>query len=413
MSKPAHLLVLAPFYDTFIKGTVDALATFREIEVTCLVCHNRLTELTRAFPKSKGFFDHYRRFSLDRIINNEPSPPGVRVLPIEMIYVLPNRINYLLGDTLYEKTKKIIKREGIEFDLIHAHFTYPFGYVGARLKEEFGVPLVTTVHENRGWLLKEAEPGNYRAQRAWKCADTLIRVNMIDIPLLKRHAKEVVFIPSGFDPARVKRIDSATARRELGLPANSRILFTLAGLHERKGHRFLIEAMKYVSTSRTDVLCVIGGSGPSRRDLEKLIDSLGLRDCVKLVGQIPEEQIHKWYSSADLFVLPSLSEGNPAVMMEALGAGVPFIGSSVGGIPEVIVSNEYGLLVDPADSKKLAKSILEALDRSWDKLRIASYSKQFSYENNARLSSIIYDKLLNQYNSRSVRSLRGNDTAEC
>ena len=72
-------------------------------------------------------------------------------------------------------------------------------------------------------------------------------------------------------------------------------------------------------------------------------------------------------NACDLFVLPSLNEGNPTVMFEALGCGKPFVGTKVGGVPEVIASDDYGLLVEPADPEDLAEKILVALDREWDR----------------------------------------------
>lgn len=83
-------------------------------------------------------------------------------------------------------------------------------------------------------------------------------------------------------------------------------------------------------------------------------------------------------NACDLFVLPSLSEGNPTVMFECLGCGKPFIGTKVGGIPEIIVSDDYGLLCEPANSEDLAEKILIALDKEWDEEKIRNYAKQFT-----------------------------------
>jgi len=74
-----------------------------------------------------------------------------------------------------------------------------------------------------------------------------------------------------------------------------------------------------------------------------------------------------WINAADIFVLPSLGEGNPTIMFECLGCGKPFVGTTVGGVPEVITSDDYGLLVEPADPKDLARKILMALGREWDR----------------------------------------------
>jgi len=99
-------------------------------------------------------------------------------------------------------------------------------------------------------------------------------------------------------------------------------------------------------------------------------------------------------NSCDLFVLPSLNEGNPTVMFECLGCGKPFIGTKVGGIPEIIVSDDYGLLAEPTNSERLAETILLALDKNWDTTKIKAYSAQFTWAEIGKNIVDIYKTLL-------------------
>ena len=99
-------------------------------------------------------------------------------------------------------------------------------------------------------------------------------------------------------------------------------------------------------------------------------------------------------NACDLFVLPSLSEGNPTVMFEALGCGKPFVGTKVGGVPEVIASDDYGLLVEPADSEDLVEKILVALDREWDREKILTYAERYTWENVAKEIMGVYTQIL-------------------
>jgi glycosyltransferase involved in cell wall biosynthesis len=85
-------------------------------------------------------------------------------------------------------------------------------------------------------------------------------------------------------------------------------------------------------------------------------------------------------NACDIFVLSSLNEANPTVMFEALGCGKPFIGTKVGGIPEIINSEVYGLLVTPANPDDLKEKILLALDRKWDHEAILKYAEQFTWK---------------------------------
>ncbi|ASJ10330.1 glycosyl transferase family 1 [Thermococcus sp. P6] len=299
-----------------------------------------------------------------------------------------------LGDNFFKAALKVINREGLTFDLVHAHFTWPSGYAGVKLGERFNVPVVITIHENRDWLLREYNSKNRKIHWTWENADALIRVNKRDITLLKEFNPNVFFVPNGFSPERLKTIKKESARESLGLPKDNKILFSLGVLIERKGFNYLIQAMSEVLKQRKDVLCFIGGSGPLKGKLQKQINELGLQNHVKLLGFVPDDELYLWMNSADVFVLPSSSEGNPTVMFEALGVGLPFVGTTVGGVPEIITSEDYGLLCPPRDSKCLAEKILIALEKDWDRGKIRKYAEKFTWENIVDQILKIYAKII-------------------
>ena len=99
-------------------------------------------------------------------------------------------------------------------------------------------------------------------------------------------------------------------------------------------------------------------------------------------------------SAADLFVLPSLGEGNPTVMFECLGCGRPFVGTSVGGIPDVIDSEDLGLLCPPGDAGALAVTISKALGRQWDASAISAHAQRYSWSNLASQLASVYGRLM-------------------
>ena len=121
---------------------------------------------------------------------------------------------------------------------------------------------------------------------------------------------------------------------------------------------------------------------------------MGLGERVKLLGSVPGDQLTLWMNACDLFVLPSLNEGNPTVLVEVLGCGKPFVGTKVGGVPEVISSDDYGLLVEPADPGDLAEKILVALDREWDREKILGYAERYTWENIAKEIVGVYEQVL-------------------
>ena len=85
-------------------------------------------------------------------------------------------------------------------------------------------------------------------------------------------------------------------------------------------------------------------------------------------------------NAADVFVLPSYSEGNPTVMFEALGCGIPYVGTNVGGVRDIIHSEKYGFIYDnPKDYKTFANLLDKSLNKKWDKNEILNYSKRFTW----------------------------------
>jgi len=399
MKKSLNVLIIAPYYHTFVKGLADATANYVS-NITVLVRYNYLAELAPYLPFS--YFRHVEKYSKRRLVDINRKPENVNVHLVPIIYLRPDGKNYGLGDKLFKKFDKFIQKNKIEFDLIHAHFTWPAGYAAVKLGKEYRVPSVITIHENRAWFLEEYKSGNEKIYWTWKNADTLIRVNQKDIPLLKEFNSSVFHIPNGFDPKRLPFIGSEEARSILGLPSGDKVVFSLGHLIERKGFHYLIDAMSLVVKRRKDVVCYIGGSGPLRDRLQKQINKLALQEHVKLLGFVPDEKLKYWMNAADLFVLPSLSEGNPTVMFEALGVGLPFVGTTVGGVPEVIASEDYGLLCPPADPECLAEKILIALEKEWDREKIRKYAEQFTWENITRKILKVYrDSLRGEVNEKT------------
>jgi glycosyltransferase involved in cell wall biosynthesis len=291
--------------------------------------------------------------------------------------------------------KKLIEVEKITFSVIHAHFTWPSGAVATHLKRIYNVPVIVTEGSSKT-LHKELMKKNHHYINTYKKCDGIIRNNFRDLPLFYQAGipREKIFnVDYGYDPKKFYPISMAEARKILGIDPQRKILVNISRLYEEKGQKFLIEAMVKVLGKYPDCVCYLGGTGPSQESLEKLIRSLNLEDNIKMIGFVPDESLLTWINSADLFVLPSLMEGNPTIMLECIGCGVPFVGTDVGGIPEVIISDEYGLIARPADSDDLAEKLIYGLDRQWKRDDIGNYAKKFSGVNSAEKILEIYRKV--------------------
>lgn len=291
---------------------------------------------------------------------------------------------------------KLLKEQNIKFDIIHAHFTWPSGAVAVELKKMSEVPVVITEHTSNTFQ-KAIDRKDPIFIHSWQMSDAIIRVKQGDISLMGDvgvHLDKVYHIPNGYDQKKFFALDKQLCRDKLGLPRDNKIIVNVGNLYgDVKGHFYLIEAMEKVVSKRDDVLCYIVGDGILREKLEKQISSSNLQNYVKIVGSKPHHEIPLWMNACDIFVLPSLNEGNPTVLVECLGCGKPFVGTSVGGVPEIITSDDFGFLVEPGDSLDLAEKIESSLDINWDENKIINYAECYRWENIAEHISDIYVNL--------------------
>lgn len=290
----------------------------------------------------------------------------------------------------------VIRKEHITFDIIHAHFTWPSGVLAGECKKKYHVPLVITEHTSDSFT-RAIKNRDYYSVKSWELADAIIRVKAGDIADFGKvgiSLQKVRFIPNGFDAQKFYPAIMEECRKKLGLPLDKKILVYVGNFYsEVKGHKYLVEAMAEVIQQRKDILVIIVGSGKLKTEVEKHIRSSGLEEYIKTVGNKPHAEIPLWMNAGDIFVLPSLNEGNPTVMFEALGCGKPFVGTRVGGVPEIISSDAYGLLVTPGDPRDLAEKILIAVDRQWDQTAILTYAKQFTWETIAKEIMDVYEQI--------------------
>lgn len=290
-----------------------------------------------------------------------------------------------------------IEDNNLKFDIIHAHNTWRAGRIATRLKETFDVPVVITEHTSNV-LYAAVGKKDKQFVKAWNLSDAIIRVNKKDVHLIEIFAmagSKIKVIPNGYDAELFFPIQTSLAKEKLKLPINKKVILTIGRLDQTKGYPYMLSAVKEMITDNDDFIYIIIGDGKLKHNLESQIKKLGIDNYVKLIGGKPHNEIPLWMNACDLFVLPSLNEGNPTVMFEALGCGKPFVGTRVGGVPEVITSEDYGLLVDPADPEDLAEKVLAALDREWDREKILAYARRYTWENIAKEVVGVYDQVLN------------------
>jgi len=172
-------------------------------------------------------------------------------------------------------------------------------------------------------------------------------------------AARVVAIPAGIDATRFHAgVSGDSVRAELGLTGP--VVGLVANIRGSKGHRFFLEAATLVLAARPDARFLVVGDGVGFDDVKRRIDEMRITDRVFLTGfrrDIPEVM-----AGLDVLALPSIrSEAFPQVIAQALAVGTAVVGTTVGGIPEIIRDGETGRLVPPEDPRALADAILDLL----------------------------------------------------
>ncbi|MDW5562367.1 MAG: glycosyltransferase [Methanomassiliicoccus sp.] len=378
---------------TFIEDSLRACSPFLR-NASVIIHHNPLAELSSVMP-AVGYVGRMRRFRKKAISPERELPSNVHLHVASSFYFVPDGSNRRLAQKVARVAERTIRKEKIEFDLIHAHFTWPDGGAGALLKKKFGVPLIVTAHGYDAYSLpfKDAK-WKATISRELNEADCIVTVSQRNARCLRELdvSTPIEIIPNGFDDRLFHPMSDMDAiRSRLGLPAG-RLILAVGNLERVKGHEVLIEAFSSLA-KRDDVTLIIVGSGPQRAHLEKKVKELSLSGRIIFSGSRPHSEIPLWINACDVVALSSKNEGNPTVMFETLGCGKPFVGTRVGGVPDVI-TDDVGILCDPGDPRDLAEKLSMALDRQWDKEKIVAHARRFTWEQNAKQLLRIYERVI-------------------
>ena len=273
-----------------------------------------------------------------------------------------------------------------DFDLVQDNQCLGYGLLAV---QRMGLPVLATIHHpitvDRRLEMEHAETAWQRFSKSrWyaftrmqtRVASRMSRVITVsqnsfeDIHTDHQVPKERMHVvPVGVDQDLFRPLD--TVARVPG-----RLITTASADVTMKGLKYLLEALAKLRTEREVSLVVIGRKkegGPSAR----IIDELGLGDCVTFVTGVPEERIIELYSEAEVAVVPSLYEGFSLPAIEAMSCGVPLVATTGGALPEVVgADNETALLVPPGDSGALAARLATALDDAELRARIGAAGRQ-------------------------------------
>lgn len=283
----------------------------------------------------------------------------------------------------------------------HGH-DYKSNMLGLALRPFWDMKLVTTVH---GWVRRTIKTPLYYAVDRW-CLPYYHHVVCVSEDLVERVRdlgvpdERLTLVPNAIDERRFCRQYAPGAsplRRRHGVPPGRRIIGAVGRLSAEKAFNNLIHATHALVGEGIDVALWIAGTGDGRDDLQRLIEHLGLEDRVELLGFVSDTI--ELYHAMDLFVLSSLREGLPNVVLEAMAMGVPVVATRVAGVPRLIRDGETGLLCRPGQVDELAGAMRRALADEPLSSRLGRAGRtvienDFSFTKRMATIRSIYDRLM-------------------
>jgi glycosyltransferase involved in cell wall biosynthesis len=200
---------------------------------------------------------------------------------------------------------------------------------------------------------------------------------------------------------KVAAVEVQSFRTRLGIASDERMVLTVGRLSREKAQIDLLAAYKRLRATNPDLSSklIIVGDGPERSRLEAAADAHGIRERVIFTGQVSDVQL--FYAAADVFALPSHSEGSPNVLLEAMAANLPIVATMVGGVTEIVKNHESALLVPAKDPDALAAAVVRVLTDSKLAQRLtanasALVATRYTPENYVRSLTEIYREVIDR-----------------
>jgi glycosyltransferase involved in cell wall biosynthesis len=288
---------------------------------------------------------------------------------------------------LYQAIYVGLRLQEAGIDHVHAHFAGMAARTAFWIGKFFGISFSFTGHANDIFAPRDFETG---LDQLMESANAVVTVSDFGVRYLKERfppaAEKIHRVYNGIDLAKFQRADFRGSKQ---------LIIAIGRLIEKKGFADLVRACEVLRKRGHDVWCQIIGEGPLESVLRADIDNRGLHEHLLLSGPLPQTEIGTRLAGATMFALPCIAEETgamdnlPTVIMEAMAAGLPVVSTNVGGIPEMVVCSETGLLVSPGDPAALAEAIEKfivdpALARKFGQAGYERSQTLFSIEKNVR-----------------------------
>jgi glycogen(starch) synthase len=321
---------------------------------------------------------------------------GVRFVP----YYSTDKVfpvdNWFFNSSLSKKASEI------NADVYEAHLSSGYGFLKALKKQGSNKPFVHTVH---GVLADEYEQARRNGHQSFrgrvanqfmrrlakleeetvKNATVIVTISKYSLEKIQKHyhvdKAKARIVPNGVDPEKFKPLgDREALKRQFGLDDKPCVLF-VGSLIPRKGLPFLVEAAKKTIKQQPDTQFVIVGDGPLKSQLMSSLDEANLSSNFAFLSGLNEDALAAVYNCADVFILPSIQEGQGIVLLEAQASAKPVVAFKVGGVSEAVLNGETGLLVNRGDSDELADALLKLLSDESLREKMGARGRRFVMDN--------------------------------
>ncbi len=290
-------------------------------------------------------------------------------------------------------------KESKNADIIHCQWAFSAmpGYIISRIR---GIPYIITLRGEditlaKKWIFKVVQKFLLRR------ASYINSNNKPLVDMVKRNYKistPTVIIENGVDINKFKPRSKKEARKKLSLPENKKIILFTGWLIERKGIRYLLEGYSRVVKKHPESILLIIGEGPLKEKLQQTTKYLKLENQVVFLGRKHPDEMPHYISACDIFILPSLAEGMPNVVMEAMASGKAVIATNVQGTLDLL--DNYGVLINPKSSNEIASSLDKLLKnpRLIEKLgkesRKSIIQRKLTWQESAKKYKKVYQEVL-------------------
>lgn len=281
---------------------------------------------------------------------------------------------FLIKYYTLEVFKKIVKVFGTP-DIIHAHVTYPAGYMALILKERYGIPIVITEHAT---FFEKIYAENKRiVQKIFNSTDYYVAVgNNLKRQLKKYGRAQCEVVPNFINFEKFQGLRTTTSR----FKSDKFNYLNISLMTEKKGIDILLKALHKIvyNNGHKDVFLHLIGDGPRKNEYERLAENLKLTNYCKFYGLLSNDEIPSILSSCDALIISSRIETFGVVGIEAMAVGLPVIATICGG-PEDYVKDFNGILVEKENVDELAKGMLY-VKNNYSKYN-SKMIKKYAYEN--------------------------------